>query len=282
MRYYYIASCVFTAQFPECSLRIRNYIEERWGFEMVRCCVPKYKIHQFEEKMPEGVLRDEWVSLPDSAVFEPGDQVYSLCHNCNNIIEELHTGVQVRTLWELIDSDDAFIFPDHSDMQVTVQDCWRSRDRRSEQDAVRNILDKMHIHWVEAFHNHQDTDFCGNSLYRQQPPRNPKLAPRHYVDGTKGLFLPHTEEEQKEIMREYCSRYGTNTVICYCHYCLEGLKNGGKDGRHLAELLFPTFPHGEADHAHTVDQRMRDVEWDHLLTDKVYPTPAWVQIIQPQ
>ena len=104
---------------------------------------------------------------------------------------------------------------------------------------MRNILDKMHIHWIEAFHNHQDTDFCGNSLYRQQPPRNPKLAPRHYVDGTKGLFLPHTEEEQKEIMREYCSHYGTNTVICYCHYCLEGLKNGGKDGRHLAELLFP-------------------------------------------
>ena len=26
---------------------------------------------------------------------------------------------------------------------------------------------------------------------------------------------------------------------CYCHYCLEGLLEGGADGRHLAHLLFP-------------------------------------------
>lgn len=24
-------------------------------------------------------------------------------------------------------------------------------------------------------------------------------------------------------MKEYCKRYKTDTVICYCHYCLEGL-----------------------------------------------------------
>ncbi len=239
MSHYYIASCVFTAQFPERSQKIRNYIEERWGFKTVRCCVPRYKIRQFEEKMPEGVLRDEWASLPDSGVFRISDHVYSLCHNCNNIIGERHPGVKVRSLWELIDRDDSFPFPDHSGMQVTVQDCWRSRDRQAEQDAVRSILDKMHIRWTEAPRNHQDTDFCGNSLYRLQPPRNPKLAPKHYVRDAKGLFLPHTEEEQNEIMREYCSQLATDTVICYCHYCLEGLKNGGKDGRHLAELLFP-------------------------------------------
>ena len=39
-------------------------------------------------------------------------------------------------------------------------------------------------------------------------------------------------------MVEHCRRYETDTVVCYCHYCLEGLLCGGKDGRHLAELLF--------------------------------------------
>ena len=58
------------------------------------------------------------------------------------------------------------------------------------------------------------------------------------VDGTEGLFLPHSEGEQKEIMTEYCRRYSTDIVVCYCHYCLEGLKCGGKLGIHLAELLF--------------------------------------------
>ena len=238
MKNYYISSCVFTAQFPERSLRIRKYVQDRWGYECVRCCVPKYKIREFEEKMPDGPLRHDWTVMPDSGIFEPGDSVYSLCHNCNNIIEEMHPAVHVFSLWELISRDDRFAFPDYSGMEVTVQDCWRSRDRQSEQDAVRSLLDKMKIHWVEAPGNHKDTDFCGNSLLRPQPPRNPKLAPRHYVDGAEGLFLPHSEGEQKEIMTEYCRRYSTDIVVCYCHYCLEGLKCGGKLGIHLAELLF--------------------------------------------
>ena len=39
-------------------------------------------------------------------------------------------------------------------------------------------------------------------------------------------------------MREYCSRFETEKVICYCHYCLEDLLLGKKDAVHLAELLF--------------------------------------------
>ncbi len=235
---YYVASCVYTSQFPESSQRIQNYVRERWGFDIVRCCVPKYKLREFENRMPEGPLRDSWASLPDSCAFQPGDAVYSLCHNCNNIIEETRRGVTVSSLWELIDKDPSFPFPDHSGLKATLQDCWRSRDRLGEHAAVRNLLDKMNIRWLDAPHNHESSDFCGNSLYRPQPPRNPKLAPKHYVEGAEGLFQPHTEEEQRAIMTAYCRRYTTDTVICYCHYCLEGLIMGGKDGIHLADLLF--------------------------------------------
>ena len=238
MKQYYIASCVFTSQFPQLSLRIQEYIRERWGFEVVRCCVPRYKLLQFEEKMPEGALRNGWAALPDSGGFAAGDEVYSLCHNCNNIISETCPGVRTASLWELVDGDSDFPFPDHGGLSVTVQDCWRARDRREEQKAVRSLLDRMNIRWTEAPRHHGDTDFCGVSLYRPQPPRNPKLAPKYYVEGTEGLFLPHTEEEQRAIMAAHCARYGTDTVVCYCHYCLEGLKAGGKDGRHLAALLF--------------------------------------------
>ena len=81
--------------------------------------------------------------------------------------------------------------------------------------------------------------FCGKSLYRPQPPRNPKLAPKHYVEGAAGLFVPHSEEEQVQIMRSYCDKFQTETIICYCHYCLEGLLSGNRDGRHIAHMLFP-------------------------------------------
>ncbi len=238
MSEYYIASCVFTSRFPELSLRIHDYVRDRFGFTVVRCCVPGYKIREFEEKMPEGRFRESWSSLPDSGSFTEGDRVYSLCHNCNNIIEETHPGVRVRSLWELIDSDSSFSFPDHKGLQAYVQDCWRSKERNEEQDAVRSVLAKMNIEVTEIAENRERTDFCGASLFRAQPPRNPVLAPRHYVEGAAGKFVPHSPEEQKEIMREYCRQFGTEKVVCYCHYCYEGLRMGGADVSHLAKLLF--------------------------------------------
>lgn len=235
---YYIASCVFTARFPELSRKIREYVASAHNIEIIRCCTPQWKVKIYEDKMPEGELRESWSALPHTAEFKAGDNVYSLCANCSNIIEECHSGVGVHSLWELIDSDSSFPFPDYSGMRVTLQDCWRSRERAEQQAAVRSLLRKMNIEFVEAEKNHLDTDFCGTSLYRPQVERNPKLAPKHYKDNAEGLFLPHTEEEQVRIMKEYCSHYHTDTVVCYCHYCLEGLIAGGVDGRHIAHLLF--------------------------------------------
>ena len=45
MKYRYIASCVFTRDYPELSLRIQDYLKERFGMEITRCCAEKYKVH---------------------------------------------------------------------------------------------------------------------------------------------------------------------------------------------------------------------------------------------
>ncbi len=236
---YYISGCVFSARFPELSKRIREYAANRHGITVLRCCVSQWKEKAYEEKMPEGTLRDSWKALKHSEKFTEGDEVWSLCHNCSNIIEEQYQGVKVHTFWELIDSDKDFKFPDYSDMTVTVQDCWRSRERVEEQKAVRSLLRKMNINFVEAELNHENTDFCGVSLLEPPMKRNAMLAPKHYVEQAEGKFIPHTEEEKKRIMTDYCRQFKTDTVVCYCHYCLEGLLLGGANGIHLAGLLFP-------------------------------------------
>ena len=206
--------------------------------KVLRCCVPNWKVQIYEDKMPEGILREEWKNLPHTAEFAPGDETWSLCFHCSNIIEESHPGVKVHSLWELIDQDESFPLPDDSGMRVTLQDCWRARERSEVQAAVRSLLRKMNIKFAEAEKNHEETDFCGSSLYRPQVARNALLAPKHYVEGAEGKFLPHTEEEQIQLMKEYCAQYRTETVVCYCHYCLEGLLQGGVDGRHIAQLVF--------------------------------------------
>ena len=91
---------------------------------------------------------------------------------------------------------------------------------------------------TEAGKRDEHTKFCGYSLYQPQPPRNAKLAPKRFVDGAKGLFKEHTEEEKKHLMEEHCSQISTDKVVAYCHYCIRGLNLGGKQGIHLARLLF--------------------------------------------
>jgi len=238
---YYIASCLFTARYPQVSLAIQRYIESRGDIQIVRCCIPGFRATSSENRINQGGARASWNQLPYNAPLEPGDTVYSLCHNCTNIAEEQNEGIRALSLWELVDSDPDFVFPDCSGLKVTVQDCWRTRERSGEQAAVRSILQKMHIGYAEAREHHENTDFCGSTLYRPQRAENARYAPKHYVEQAAGKFLPHTEEEQLELMRRYCAQFSADPVVCYCHYCLEGLLQGGADGRHIAHMLLPGF-----------------------------------------
>lgn len=242
MAYYYVASCMFTANFPKTSFMIQNYIKSKSDIKIVRCCIPNYKVEYNTRRISECAVQNEWKQLPVSKVFQPGDTVISVCHNCTNIVEEWRVGTKAISLWEVIDHDPVFPFPDYNGLEVTIQDCWRTRERRSEQEAVRSILRKMNIKFVETKKNHEKTDFCGSTLYREQPVKNSKLAPKHYVEQAKGKFINHTQEEQVSIMHNYCRQYQTEMVVCYCHYCLEGLLQGDVNGQHIANLLFNKNP----------------------------------------
>lgn len=70
----------------------------------------------------------------------------------------------------------------------------------------------MNIRYVEAEKNHEKTDFCGSTLYRAQPAKNPKFAPKHYIEQAQGKFQDHTLEEQSAIMQDHCRQYKTDTV----------------------------------------------------------------------
>lgn len=242
-REFYIASCVFTQRYNELSIRVQNYISRRFAMPIVRCCLPKYKLNEFTEKMPTD-YRADWAALPDCADFGAGDTVYSICHNCSIIIEAMKPEAKVVSVWELILGDEQFDYPDYKGRKMTVQDCWRSKDDRAEQEAVRCLLAKMNIEAVELADNYDQTDFCGNSLYRPAPVRNIKLAPQKFVENAIGKFVPHTIEEQREIMQEYCKQLKTEQVVTYCHYCAEGLELGGADAIHLASLLFEPEKNG--------------------------------------
>lgn len=234
---FYIMGCVFTSKFPELSKTIQEYIHSKHHIQIVRCCVPNYKVQSFREQI-NTAYRQNWDAIPACADFALGDTVYSICHNCTAILEETKPEVNIKSIWELILDDEDFVYPDYHGQTVTLQDCWRARDRAEEQDTVRKLLRKMNLNVRELPENRMDTEFCGVSLYRPAPQRNLEMAPNRFVKNAAGKFVSHTKEEQIALMQDYCKRFDGEKVVAYCHYCVEGLQLGGADVKHLASLLF--------------------------------------------
>lgn len=236
MSEYFIAACVFTSRYPALSQKVQAYAVSK-NLEVVRRCVPKYKLREFTEKMPAD-YQDAWAALPDCGPWGEGDTVYSICHNCTAVLRETEPELELKSIWELIDADPSFVLPDLGGAQMYVQDCWRSNTETAEQDAVRSLLRKMNVDVLEIGDNREACDFCGYSLYQPQPKRNPVMAPHRFVEMAQGKFLEHSEEEKQQLMNDYCKRFGDVPVVCYCHYCLAGLEMGGAHATHLAQLLF--------------------------------------------
>lgn len=234
----YVASCVFTQNYPELSIQIQKYLEKRFNMQIIRCCVPNYKIKEFEDSMPDW-MRQQWKNLPSYQEFSNENTMVYVCHNCSAIFQETQPQIKLLSLWELILNDADFPFPDYHHEEMTIQDCWRSYDNRCEQEAVRSLLMKMNIDTVELEENYEKTQFCGISLYQPSPKRNLILAPERFVKNAEGKFFPHSDEEKLKLMHTYCRKIKTERVVAYCHYCVKGLKLGGKDAKHIAELLFP-------------------------------------------
>ena len=227
----------FTEEYPALSFKVKNYVAEKFNLPVIRCCVANYKVEDFEKRMPEN-FRADWQNINHYEKFPAGSTMVSLCHNCAAIFEERHPKILRQSLWELILEDENFKYPNYAGEKITVQDCWRQKENRSEQNAVRELLRRMNFEIVELEENFERTKFCGYSLYQPQPPRNPKLAPKRFLYGAQGLFQEHSQAEKEKLMRDYCAKISTEKVAAYGHYCIRGLKLGGKNALHLAQLLF--------------------------------------------
>lgn len=233
----YIASCHFTTTYPHLSDAIQKYVQQRWKMQIMRCCTPKYQIKKTENEMPN-TYKAIWKTIvPHNQPLE-GDTIYSICNNCLAVIQETHPTVQTKSIWELVDADTNFSFPDFGGKKMTIQDCWRCFENENIQKAVRSILSKMNISVIELEESREKTNFCGTSLYRAGSVRTLKLAPNRYVKNGKGKFIPHTTEEIKTLMEVHAHKFSTKEVVTYCHTCQIGLKLGGLEATHLAELLF--------------------------------------------
>ncbi len=232
----YVASCLFTRDMPELSLKIQRYIHSL-DIEIIRCCLPNYAVKEFEESIRIS-FKEHWKALPHYREFHNNETMVYVCHTCSAIFEERKAETDRVSLWELIVQDDAFQYKDFANEKITIQDCWRSFDNEKEQSAVRQILQNMQIDIVEMEENREKTQFCGISTLAPTLKKNLVNAPVRFVENAKGKFLSHTQEEKDALMQKHAEKIPTDKVICYCNACLKGLQLTRKTSYHLAELLF--------------------------------------------
>ena len=191
----------------EPSQKIQNYLRERFNLPIIRCCVDKYEVAEFEQRMSES-YREEWRAIKHFEKFPAGSTVVSICHNCSAIFEERHPEIFRESIRELILSDENFPYPDYHGEAITIQDCWRSKENFAEQEAVRELLRRMNFKVVELSENHVQAKSCGYSLYQPPPPRNPKLAPKRFLYGAQGLFQEHTPEQKNRSCKSTAQKFG--------------------------------------------------------------------------
>ena len=213
---YYFPSCNFTRLRPDTSEKVKSFMASA-GVRVAGCCRPGHK-----------------------AVSGWNDTVITVCETCSIIIGENCPAARVISLYEFIDSLPDFAFPDYQGERITLQDCYRAKAKEAEKAAVRSVLRKMNMNVMELPGTEEEINFDGSFLSGPMRPDNFTLAPRRFAEIKKDM-QPKSPDEIKAWLQEYCRRFTTERVACYCNSCLTGLEQGltgGKRAVHVAELLF--------------------------------------------
>ena len=158
--------CQIKKDYPEASKKLAEYIQSKRPVEVVGCC------------------------RVDHGKSTQADTALVVCNNCANIIAESGDPGSIEFVWEIIDNDPDFPFPDYHGEKMTIQDCWLAVEKRHVQDAIRSLMRKMNIQVVELPENHEKTTFCGMNLTAECNPSNAKLAPKRYVEEGGHMFRP--------------------------------------------------------------------------------------------
>ena len=208
----FMPGCNIEEAHPAALEKIRRYMEKR-GAQVVGCC-------------KEGC-----------ELVKPGDELVYDCTLCHIILKERCPDAQLIMLHEFVLDDPGFPWCDHHRERITIQDCWKTRDERSIQEAARECLRRMNFEIVEAAEHGQETQFCGAWRHKMPGQKNIDAAPKTFADIIENHIQLLDESGQKALMEERVQSYETERVAVYCGGCERGLKLGGGEPVALVELL---------------------------------------------
>ncbi|MGI6201283.1 MAG: hypothetical protein ACOYJA_10970 [Christensenellales bacterium] len=202
----YFPSCNYAKAHPQTAKRIMDYMRRR--MPVAGCC--RY----------------------DRKAYGPEDCGIVNCQACREV---LAPKLAIRSIWEFLDAQEDFPWPDYQGLTVNLQDCWRDRHQPQVHRAVRSLLGRMGVSIVEIAQNRERATFCGNLHVEPQDPENLRRL-QAYPD-VPVYELPG--ELERALMREQAAQYTCAQVVCTCNRCEQGIRLGGAQAVHLMDLVFP-------------------------------------------
>lgn len=202
----YFPSCNYAKAHPQSARRAMDYMRAR--MTVAGCC--RY----------------------DRKTYSPEDCGIVNCQACR---ETLAPKLTIRSIWEYLDAQEDFPWPDYRGLTVNLQDCWRDRHQPQVHRAVRSLLRKMGVSIVEIAQNRERAAFCGNLHVEPQDTEN--LRRLQAYPNVPVCELP--EELERALMQEQAAQYTCQKVVCYCNRCEQGIGLGGAQAVHLMTLIFP-------------------------------------------
>ena len=173
--------CRIKAGYGESSEKLKQYLQEKYGITPTGCCKEYYK------------------------EIKEDSRVLLICNNCSVELESLADIQNLQFVYELIDQDETFSFPDYHGKKLLIQDCFYGyRDHPIDQ-TVRSLLLKMNIEAVE------------------------KVEP---------VQKEMSRSEHRKLIEINASKTKQNEVITYCAICNLAYKKANKDPHFLLDLLF--------------------------------------------
>ena len=136
MSYVYYPGCQYTDLSPEVSVRMQNYLEQRFHMKITGCC------------------------RKNSHLLTEQDTAFCVCPTCLTNLRTRAPRATVLSLWELLADDDRFPWPDYQARAITVQDCMDTCNQPGLQHAVRKILSRMNVTAIEIEQSFSRADFC--------------------------------------------------------------------------------------------------------------------------
>lgn len=208
---HYLPGCDVRKNHPQAIEKLTNYMKNQ-GALIDTCCRNK-----------EDFLKEN-------------DVLVQNCTLCQLLIQEKYPQVTCLSTYEYILQDTHFPWPNHQGEMIAIQDCLRTKENRTFQEAIRKCLLKMNYTIIELEDAYEKTNFDGIWIYNEPAVICKEIAPKTMKRLKENYFQFLSPELQEQKMKEWVKHY-TSDVLVYCNGCEKGLKMGGIQPIHIVELL---------------------------------------------